>query len=283
MSYHENILKYQPSRKILLESLYKQLGLNILFGAEIEFYVPNLSSIYLITQDIGSLCTLTKEQGKNQYEVHFVATPDPIKLCENIENVKQLLIDKYSANFHPKPFNQDYGNALHIHCSFYDHTGLNLMHKSGDNENDFTLNVIGGLCASMLESMLIFAPYADSYLRFQSTTHDNPTHVSWGGNNRTTAIRIPPSNSLIAEDHNRRIEHRVAGSDADPFLVLFAILAGIHYGLNNKIKAPARIYGIASDIQYNLTPLPNTLNEAIELFNSGLILNYLLDKIIENL
>lgn len=53
-----------------------------------------------------------------------------------------------------------------------------------------------------------------------------------GGNNRTTAIRIPTS---TIDSQTRHIEHRIPGADSDPYLVISAILAGVHYGLKNKI------------------------------------------------
>jgi glutamine synthetase len=280
MNYQQSILNYQHFKQQILAGIHKQTPVKMLFGAELEFYLPEANYENSITNELDESCTLTKEQGNNQYEIQFRARNDPLALCEDIERIKSLLTTKYSADFRAKPFAGDYGSSLHIHCSFYDDNGKNLMSKVGDEESLFTLHIIGGLCSIMHESMVIFAPNEDSYLRFSSNIHDNPTNVSWGGNNRTTAIRIPPSIGLAAEDHNRRIEHRVAGADADPFLVIAAILVGIHYGIQNSVTPPERIYGIASDSKYNLPFLPKSLSDAITLFNNGKILRYALGRVV---
>ena len=57
-----------------------------------------------------------------------------------------------------------------------------------------------------------------------------PVNCTWGYNNRSVAFRVP-----AGPPSARRIEHRVAGADANPYLALAAILAGIHYGIENKI------------------------------------------------
>ena len=87
----------------------------------------------------------------------------------------------------------------------------------------------------MAESMLVFAPNANSYRRLRPLTYA-PTAPTWGWNNRTVALRIPPGGPSA-----RRIEHRVAGSDANPYLVLAAMLAGVLHGLEQRLRSgPAR-------------------------------------------
>jgi glutamine synthetase len=87
--------------------------------------------------------------------------------------------------------------------------------------------------------MLLFAPNLNSYRRFQRGTHA-PLAPSWGYENRTVAVRVPAD-----EAHATRIEHRVAGADANPYLVVAAILAGMLHGIDNDLEAPAPLEGNA--------------------------------------
>ncbi len=98
--------------------------------------------------------------------------------------------------------------------------------------------------------MAIFAPSPESYARFVAGSNA-PLTVSWGANNRTTAIRLPDS----AHD-NKRIEHRVAGADADPEHVIAAILKGLYSGLKNRVDPGPQIYGDASLPMYGLQAFP---------------------------
>jgi glutamine synthetase len=91
----------------------------------------------------------------------------------------------------------------------------------------------------MAESMLLCAPNANSYRRLRPLSYA-PTAPTWGHNNRTVALRIPTGAPAA-----RRVEHRVAGADANPYLVLAAVLAGIHHGLSKELEPDAPITGNA--------------------------------------
>jgi len=106
--------------------------------------------------------------------------------------------------------------------------------------------------------MLLFAPHANSYRRFQAESFV-PLNGCWGYNNRTVALRIP-----AGEASDRRIEHRVSGADANPYLVTAAILAGIHHGLTQKIACNAPIVGNAY-IQ-TTAEIPRTWQDAQTVF-----------------
>ena len=88
----------------------------------------------------------------------------------------------------------------------------------------------------------------------------SPTHVSYGNNNRTTAIRIPTSKPL-------RIEHRICSNNCDPYIALFIILKSSIIGINNKYQHYQQIFGNAFDEQYKLEQLPASLQQAGKLFN----------------
>ncbi len=86
-----------------------------------------------------------------------------------------------------------------------------------------------GCSGSAEDCLLLFAPHANSYRRFVANAFV-PLNDSWGFNNRTVAMRVPHSDPA-----NTRIEHRIAGADANPYLVAAAVLAGIEHGLAQNI------------------------------------------------
>ena len=250
-------LDYVKNKDLLLKGVYESIQCyNPLFGAELEFYY--FGDQARVESILKSSCIeiegFERERGKQQYEIQFKKTPDPLFLATQIFNVKALLTD---ALFDAKPFDDDYGSAIHIHISFYDNENLFIKNPKIIN------NILGGLCVNAAASMIFFAPFDASYKRFVKY-YDAPTHIAWGGNNRTTILRIPDS-----DDHNKRIEHRLAGADAEPALVIAAIIAAIHLGIRDNIEAPKRIYGNAFDAQYGLAPLPGSLAEAELLFSDS--------------
>ena len=110
-------------------------------------------------------------------------------------------------------------------------------------------HTLGGLLATMQENMDVFAPTEESRARFASGDHI-PTTVSWGANNRTTALRLPYTGLPF-----RRIEHRVAGADADVAAVIAVILEGVLHGLENRLEPGPQMHGNASLPMYGLPPL----------------------------
>lgn len=144
--------------------------------------------------------------------------------------------------------------GLHIHFNLIDKKGQNVF----INQRCKTfLYVIGGLLKFINNSMKYFAPNPHSLLRLRNSDFFTPTTISWGNNNRTTALRIPGSQPI-----NRRIEHRAPSNHADLAKILCAILLAAGYGLKNKFfpNSP-QIFGNAFDSQYNLPKIPNSLRE----------------------
>ena len=135
-----------------------------------------------------------------------------------------------TACFMAKP-NEDYaGSGMHFHVSMLDAAGTNVFAEAEEGKwSETILHAIGGLRATMAESMLIFAPHANSWRRFAAQSYA-PVSPTWGVNNRSVALRIP-----AGDIRARRIEHRPAGVDANPYLIAATVLAGIRHGLANKI------------------------------------------------
>ena len=142
------------------------------------------------------------------------------------------------ACFMAKPFSDLAGSGLHVHLSLRDREGRNLFGECEEGEQALR-RCLAGMQALMAESMAIFAPNANSYRRLRPLSYA-PLAPTWGHNNRTVALRIPAGPA-----HARRIEHRVAGADANPYLVLAAVLAGALHGLRNGGDPGAPVTGNA--------------------------------------
>ena len=123
-----------------------------------------------------------------------------------------------------KPHHDWTGSGMHIHVSLVDSQGKNLF--AGDPMAPMFRQAIGGLCQSMPDFMAIWAQSANAYRRYVPESYV-PMAAHWGFNNRTVALRVPHGSGAAT-----RIEHRVSGADANPFLVVAAILAGIRHGID---------------------------------------------------
>ncbi len=107
--------------------------------------------------------------------------------------------------------------------------GRNIFDDGGATGSPQLRHALGGLAAAMGDSMAIFASNLNAYRRYVATCSCR-LNRRWGINNRSTGLRIPAGDSAA-----RRIEHRVSGADSNPYLVLAAILAGVHHGLDKKL------------------------------------------------
>jgi glutamine synthetase len=217
--------------------------------------------------------TLIKEAAPSQYEINLYHNADVLEAADQALLLQRAIRGVarqygYRASFMAKPFGDQMGNGMHVHCSVLDKQGNNAFDDGTEAGNDLLRQAVAGCLAGMGESMLLFAPNLNSYRRFQRGSHA-PLAPSWGYENRTVSVRVP-ADACIA----RRIEHRVAGADANPYLVMSAILAGILSGIENKMQAPAPLKGNAYD---QLPPsLPRYWQSALERFeNSDFIKEYL--------
>ena len=119
--------------------------------------------------------------------------------------------------------------------------------------------------------MAIFAPNANSYRRLVPGNYA-PLTPNWGYNHRDVALRVP-----VSEDNDRRIEHRVAGADANPYLVMASIAAGIHYGITNKC-VPDTMVAEYQEIEEEIITLPRQWPIALDKFQTDTILKDYLGK-----
>jgi len=208
--------------------------------------------------------TALAEYAPGQFEINLKHEPDPLSACDNAVLLKRLIKGVARemgmiATFMAKPYAQQAGSGTHIHISLLNKNKENIF---SDPQNETgsknLLHAIGGLSKTMKESMAIFCPNANSYRRFQPDLYV-PMAPTWGIDNRTVAIRIP-----TGPEKAKRIEHRVSGADANPYLVVASILAGIHYGITHKIEPPKISTGDA--IAKNKPSLPMTWVESLDAF-----------------
>jgi len=176
---------------------------------------------------------LLKELAPGQYEINLHHVSDPLAAADNAQLLKQTIkavARKYGyiASFMAKPFGDRDGNGFHTHVSLLDGDGRNVFDDGTERGSDTLLYAIAGLAEVMADSMLLLAPHRNSYRRLQRGVH-GPLVPNWGYENRYVAMRVPNG-----EGAARRIEHRIAGADANPYLSLAVILAGVLHGIDRR-------------------------------------------------
>lgn len=210
--------------------------------------------------------TAISESGLGQFEINLMHTDDALRAADDAWLFKMLLKGLarrhgFAASFMAKPYPDYSGNGLHTHFSVIDRNGRNIFDNGGPEGTELLRHAVAGCLDAMHDCTLIFAPHANSYERLVPEAHA-PNQICWGYENRTTAIRIPSGNPVA-----RRIEHRVAGGDVNPYLMLAAILGAALIGIDEKLTPPDPVTGNAYALDLPL--LPDTWAEAIEVFEKS--------------
>ena len=208
--------------------------------------LPLINDVYDATNAAGIEAeTIISEYAPGQYELTLKHQNDLLKAADDIIRLKRIIRSQSRAHgvtacFMAKPMEGASGSGMHFHVSMYDKKDKNIFSEKSKNKlNPKLLNALGGLTKTMGESMLVFAPNANSWRRLVLGSYA-PVTPNWGLDNRSVAFRIPSSSSM-----NRRIEHRVSGVDANPYLVALTVISAIDYGIKNKLKAPNQTKGNA--------------------------------------
>lgn len=175
------------------------------------------------------------------------------------------------ATFMAKPFAGQAGSGLHLHVSVNDADGANIFASEAPEGSEALRHAVGGLKALLAQGMAIFAPNANSYRRFRANSYA-PVAPTWGVNNRTVSLRVPAGPAA-----GRHIEHRVAGADANPYLAMAALLAGVHHGLSGKLDPgpPVRGDGYAAAAKSEQRLPANWFAAVAELDRSAVMRDYL--------
>lgn len=177
---------------------------------------------------------ISSELGPGQFEINFNHHSDVLRAADETCLFKRIVVEVakqhgMSASFIAKPMLEHAGNGLHMHISAIDSKGNNIF-ASGNKAHPRLHHAIGGLLATMPAVMSFWAPNINSYRRYRGGTSCAPVSLTWGDENRTVAFRIP-----LAKHGAWRVENRVPGADANPYLAMAATLAGMLHGINNKL------------------------------------------------
>jgi len=209
---------------------------------------------------------IVKETAPSQYEVNMEHVDNPVKAADQIILLKRLIkgvARKHGvmASFMAKPFAEEAGNGMHMHCSILDEHGENIFDDGSDRGTSLLLHAIAGCMKYMPQSMAIFAPNFNSYRRFQPGALA-PTSAQWGYGNRTVSLRVPAGSNSA-----RRLEHRVAGADCNPYLTFAVILSAVIEGIAQQLDPGTPIEGDA--YSQSGQPLPQYLPEAVMRFQES--------------
>lgn len=214
------------------------------------------------------LDTALKECAPGQFEINLLHGDDVLKACDSATMLKRLikgvaLRHGFEATFMAKPYGAEAGNGMHVHMSLLDGEGNNVFAAADENPlGTATLrHAIGGLKALMADSMALFAPNMNSFRRFQPGLYV-PMTPTWGYDNRSVALRIPSGPNAA-----RRVEHRVAGADANPYLLLATLLASVEYGIRQQRDPGEPVTGNAYT-QFDAT-LTNSWSQALNLLEAS--------------
>ena len=219
--------------------------------------------------------SMLAESGPGQYEVNLRHVADPCLACDHVIRLKRIVRGVFlkhglNATFMAKPYAEEPGSGTHIHVSLLTENGTNEFFSDSPEPNSSLRYAIGGLAATMADSMLAFAPTANSYRRFRPEAYV-PLAPTWGLNNRGVALRIPADSP-----ENRRVEHRVAGADVNPYLLASLVLAGVHRGLTRQIEPCEPVTGNPYRDCPEMPLLPTNWHESAAMFeHSSFVKEYL--------
>ncbi|MBO0345784.1 glutamine synthetase [Roseibium limicola] len=204
------------------------------------------------------------EAAPGQFELNLHHRRDPLQAADDAVLLRRLVQGvarkhNLKASFMAKPFVEWPGNGMHVHVSMEDKNG-NIFACPEEGSTRLG-HAISGLLRTMPEALLLFTSTFNGFRRMQPGSYA-PTSICWGYDNRSVALRVPASSAEAT-----RIEHRIAGADANPYFVLIGVLAGMLEGLENKQPAPPPVIGNAYEAKNKrLTPW---MDEAIDAFEAS--------------
>jgi glutamine synthetase len=227
---------------------------------------PLFEDIYQYCEQMElNVDTLIHEIGAGQMEINFFHGA-PLPLADEVFFFKRtaretaLRHDMY-ATFMAKPIAGEPGSAMHVHQNILEkESGRNLFSNADGTPSREFFWYIGGLQRYVPSAMALFAPYVNSYRRLVRSTAA-PINIEWGTDNRTVGIRSP-----VAGGAARRVENRVIGADANPYVALAATLACGYLGIKHRVEPMAECLDNAYLREHQL---PRSLSEALKLLREA--------------
>ncbi len=241
--------------------------------------MADLNSVSDILSEITEVCALQNvptgtalaEYGPSQWEVNLRHVADARLACDQAIRFKRIvkgvaLRHGLEATFMAKPYEDMAGSGMHMHVSVADQAGKNVFASAERLGNELLKQAAAGLIDTMADGMAIFAPDANSYRRLRPQAY-LPTHASWGYNNRGVAVRVP-----VSGPEDRRLEHRVAGADANPYLLSAVVLGGMLHGIERKLPPSEVLTGNAYAQGSRAARLPTDWPTALARFGASSVL-----------
>ena len=228
---------------------------HLLQGARAEFYT---AAVRRHLEQSGIPVENSKgEWGLGQHEIN-VRYAEVLTMADRHLTFKQCLKEVadqlgISVTFMAKPFEGQAGSSCHIHLSLWKG-----RRSAFAGETDLFRWFLGGWIRHAPEFMVFYAPTVNSYKRYEDLSWA-PTRLAWSRDNRTAGFRV------VGHGPSLRIECRIPGADANPYLALAASLASGLDGIRHKIEPPAVFTGDVYAAQH-LPRVPYSLGEAVELF-----------------
>jgi glutamine synthetase len=233
----------------------------------VDDYGPVIDTIYQFAEDAGlTIDTVIQEDGAGQVEINL-SHGDPLLLADQVFYFKRIIREAalnhdIFATFMAKPMRDQPGSAMHVHESVVDvKTGKNLFSNTDGTESEHFRHFIGGSQHYLPQALPLIAPYVNSYRRFIDEESSAPTNFAWGYDNRATGLRVPNADPV-----NRRLENRVVGVDANPYLAIAVGLTCGYLGVVKEIEPGPPEAGERAEDAY---PIPLTLDEALTTFEQA--------------
>jgi glutamine synthetase len=236
------------------------------YGLEaVTEYEDLIEAIYEYSEAAAlHLDTMIHESGTAQLEINFLHG-DPLLLADQVLVFKRIvrqvaLKHGVYATFMAKPMEHQPGSAMHLHISVVDEkTGDNLFADATGADSPMLARFIGGLQKYLPQVAPLFAPNVNSFRRMRPS-HSAPINVQWGYDNRSCGLRVP-----ISDRRNRRVENRLPGADANPYLAISAALICGYLGVEEALEPSAPVTGNA---YHHARTLPKSLEDALDRFNA---------------
>ena len=236
------------------------------YGLEaINEYEDLIENIYEFAEQAElQIDTLIHESGTAQLEINF-NHGQPVGLADQVLLFKRLvrqvaLSHKVYATFMAKPMSEQPGSAMHIHQSVIDSgNGRNIFSLADGRDSPAFRHFIGGLQKYLPQVVPLFAPNVNSYRRMHPS-FAAPINLQWGYDNRTCGLRVP-----LSDGQNRRVENRLPGADANPYLAITASLVCGYMGMMEKIEPTD---AVDSNAYHWARTIPRTLEEALDRFSN---------------
>lgn len=233
-------------------------------GSKEEFIVREIRN-QMESADVPVECS-KGEWGFGQQEINL-RYADPVEMADRHtlykHRAKEIAIQKgVSLTYMAKYDAKSAGSSFHLHSSLWDRKGgKNLFwDESSKKPTNTFFHTLAGSMTLARDFSLFFAPTINSYKRYQAATFA-PTRIAWSHDNRTCGFRI------VGEGSSFRIENRIPGADANPYLAFAATIAAALYGIQEKIKPPKEFHGNAylpAGRQARLPSIPEVPKSLVE-------------------